>query len=162
MHAGRGLDHTWHAAEKQRRCVCLRSPKQFCFRGSAELFRNLKVSDRRRIIGPEPFGIFVCRSVAQCRVFWACFGFGLGPNPVRNRIFVAGSLKVSGPFQLTRGRGGGAAAAQIRCFLLNRGPTSTPSGRFHRWPWVGVVGRQLSPRGQLPILGAIDVRAGTA
>ncbi len=58
-----------------------------------------KVSDRRRNMPKraqnrsEPLcaGLWV-----PCRVFWGWFGAALGSHPIRNRRFLAGSLKVFG------------------------------------------------------------------
>ena len=66
---------------------------------SAELSHSLKVADRRR--NTPTWGQNRSESLraglwAPCRVFWAWFGFALGPIPVRNRRFPAGSLKVCG------------------------------------------------------------------
>ncbi len=63
---------------------------------SAELFRSLKVSDRRRNApkSAQYRSESLCAGLwAPCRIFWAWFGQALGPNPVRSRRFPAGSYK---------------------------------------------------------------------
>ncbi len=73
---------------------------------SAEL--SLRVSDRRRKTqrSGQNRSESLCAGLrAPCRAFWAWFGSALGPNPVRNRRFPAGSVKV---FR--------ALVAQPRCF----------------------------------------------
>ncbi len=66
---------------------------------SVELYHSLKVWDRRRNTpqSAQNRSESLCAGLwAQCRVFWAWFGFALGPHPVRDRRFPAGSLKVFG------------------------------------------------------------------
>ncbi len=68
---------------------------------SAELFRSLKVSDRRRHTpkSAQNRSESLCAGLwVPCRIFWAWFGLALGPNPNRNRGFPAGSLNVFGAF----------------------------------------------------------------
>ncbi len=65
---------------------------------SAELSRSLKVSDRRRNTpksGQNRSESLFAGVWAACRIFWAWFGAVLGPIPVRNRRFPAGSLTVA-------------------------------------------------------------------
>ncbi len=68
--------------------------------GSAQLSHRLRVSDRRRNTPKW------AQKRSECRVCWAWFGFAVGPNPVRNLTFPAGSLKVSGAL-LAQPSGGG-------------------------------------------------------
>ncbi len=87
-----------------------------------------------------------------CRIFLAWFGPALGSNPVRNRRFPAGSLKVFGamlaqpsgsnpqPFWLLCGpqsRGGLSLATRAGDVELAK-PQSVPTGTCQRVP--GVVG----------------------
>ncbi len=63
------------------------------------LSHSLKASDRHRKIpksGRNRLESLCAGLWAPCRVFWAWFGFALGPNPIQNRRFPAGSLKVFG------------------------------------------------------------------
>ena len=78
------------------------------YNNSAELSRSLKVSDRRRNTpkSGQNRSESLCAGLwVPCRIFWAWFGPALGPNPARNRIFPAGSLKVVGAL-LAQPRGG--------------------------------------------------------
>ncbi len=72
---------------------------------SAELSHSLKVSDRRRTTpkSGQNRSESLCAGLwAPCRVFWAWFGFALGPVSVRNIRFPAGSLQTLwGPFSLS-------------------------------------------------------------
>ncbi len=66
---------------------------------SAELSHSLKVLDRRRNTpkSVQSRSESLCSGLwVPCRIFWACFGPALGPNPIRNLRFPTGSLKVFG------------------------------------------------------------------
>jgi hypothetical protein len=67
---------------------------------SAELSHSFKVLERRRNTpkAGQNRSESLCAGLwAPCRVFWAWFGPALGPIPVRNRRFSAGSVKLWGP-----------------------------------------------------------------
>ena len=62
-------------------------------------FRVVVETRRNRArIGPESFGIVVCRFVATVPDIVGLVWPSFGPNPVRNRRFPAGSLNVLGAF----------------------------------------------------------------
>ncbi len=66
---------------------------------SAELPHRTKVSDPRRNTpkSDQNRSESLCAGLwVPCRMFWAWFGFVLGPIPVRNRRCPAGSLQVFG------------------------------------------------------------------
>ncbi len=83
--------------------------KQLKEMGSAELSHSLKVSGRRRSTpkSVQNLSESLCAGLwVPCRIFWVWFGAALGPNPVGNRRFPAGSLEsFRGPFSSAeRGR----------------------------------------------------------
>ncbi len=68
-------------------------------RSSAKLSHSLKVSEHRRNTpkSAQNRSESLCAGRwVQCRIFWAWFGFALGPHPARNRRFPTGSLQVVG------------------------------------------------------------------
>ncbi len=69
------------------------------FTSQTPVSHSLQVSDRRRNTtkSGQNRSESLCAGLgAPCRLFWAWFGFALGPSPGRNRRFPAGSLKVFG------------------------------------------------------------------
>ncbi len=98
---------------------------------SAELSHFLKVSDRRRNTPKSAHyrSESLCAGL-PCRIFGVWFGQVLGPNPVRNRRFLAGSLKVFGALVAQPSKG------PLIVFFRTR-ETSARSG------WADVDGRRL-------------------